>query len=99
MIAWRTQPADLSMLSLAQLTRPGLVAGLSFALALLAGQLTYHAVRSPRMAARAVEVAQRVIKEMQRAELVEIPRATHNVHSDNPMDFASALDAFLRRHV
>ena len=45
------------------------------------------------------EVAERVIREMQRAELVEIPRATHNVHSDNPIDFAAALDAFLSRHV
>jgi pimeloyl-ACP methyl ester carboxylesterase len=46
-----------------------------------------------------VEVAERVIREMQRAELVEIPRATHNVHSDNPVDFAAALDEFLGRHV
>jgi pimeloyl-ACP methyl ester carboxylesterase len=36
---------------------------------------------------------------MQHAELVEIPRATHNVHSDNPVDFAAALGEFLGRHV
>jgi pimeloyl-ACP methyl ester carboxylesterase len=46
-----------------------------------------------------VEVAERVIREMQHAELVEIPRATHNVHSDNPVDFAAALGEFLGRHV
>ena len=46
-----------------------------------------------------MEVAERVIREMQHAELVEIPRATHNVHSDNPVDFAAALDTFLGRHV
>ena len=43
------------------------------------------------------DVAERMIKEMKRAELVVIPRATHNVHSDNPVDFAAALDAFLAR--
>jgi pimeloyl-ACP methyl ester carboxylesterase len=32
---------------------------------------------------------------MPNARLVVIPRATHNVHSDNPGDFAVALDAFL----
>lgn len=41
------------------------------------------------------EVARRVIDEMPNARLVEIPRATHNVHSDNPKDFAAALDEFL----
>jgi pimeloyl-ACP methyl ester carboxylesterase len=46
-----------------------------------------------------VEVAERVIREMANAELVEIPNATHNVHSDNPVDFAKALDGFLSRHV
>jgi len=44
-----------------------------------------------------VEVAERVIREMPNAQLVEIPRATHNVHSDNPVDFAAALDEFLSR--
>jgi hypothetical protein len=29
------------------------------------------------------------------ARLVVVPRATHNVHSDNPAGFAAALDAFL----
>lgn len=41
------------------------------------------------------EVAQRTVDAMENARLVVIPRATHNVHSDNPGDFAAALDAFL----
>ena len=41
------------------------------------------------------EVARRVVDGMPNARLVEIPRATHNVHSDNPKDFAEALDEFL----
>lgn len=41
------------------------------------------------------DVAERVVKAMRDARLVVIPRATHNVHSDNPGDFARALDEFL----
>jgi len=41
------------------------------------------------------EVAERTVAAMRDARLVIIPRATHNVHSDNPADFAAALDAFL----
>jgi pimeloyl-ACP methyl ester carboxylesterase len=41
------------------------------------------------------EVAERTVAAMPDARLVVIPRATHNVHSDNPGDFAAALDAFL----
>ena len=41
------------------------------------------------------EVAERTVKEMRDARLVDIQRATHNVQSDNPVDFAAALDAFL----
>jgi pimeloyl-ACP methyl ester carboxylesterase len=41
------------------------------------------------------EVAQRTVEAMPDARLVAIPRATHNVHSDNPADFAAALDAYL----
>ena len=41
------------------------------------------------------EVARRTVDTMSDARLVVIPRATHNVHSDNPADFAAALDAFL----
>jgi esterase len=41
------------------------------------------------------EVAERTVTEMQAARLVVIPRATHNVHSDNPADFAAAVHAFL----
>lgn len=41
------------------------------------------------------EVAERTVAAMPNARLVVIPRATHNVHSDNPKDFAAALDAFL----
>lgn len=65
-----------------------------------------RAIRAPTLLFRgaeskilSVEVAERVVREMANAELVEIPRATHNVHSDNPVDFANALDAFLARHV
>lgn len=41
------------------------------------------------------EVAERTVRSMANARLVVIPRATHNVHSDNPGDFAAALDSFL----
>lgn len=41
------------------------------------------------------EVAERTVAAMEQARLVSIPRATHNVHSDNPADFAAALDTFL----
>ena len=43
------------------------------------------------------EGAERAVKSMHDARLVEIPRATHNVHSDNPADFARELDRFLSR--
>ena len=42
------------------------------------------------------EVAERTVAAMPHARLVVIPRATHNAHSDNPVDFAAALDAFLQ---
>ncbi len=42
------------------------------------------------------EVAERTVKSMPDARLVVIPRATHNVHSDNPADFARELDSFLQ---
>ncbi len=45
------------------------------------------------------EVAEKTVAAMQDAELVVIPRATHNVHSDNPVDFAAALHAFLQRRL
>ncbi|MEZ4554125.1 MAG: alpha/beta hydrolase [Dehalococcoidia bacterium] len=41
------------------------------------------------------EAAERTVAAMTNARLVVIPRATHNVHSDNPVDFARALDSFL----
>lgn len=41
------------------------------------------------------EVAEQTVAAMANARLVVIPRATHNVHSDNPKDFAAALDTFL----
>ena len=41
------------------------------------------------------EVAERTVAAMADARLVVIPRATHNVHSDNPTDFAAAPDSFL----
>jgi pimeloyl-ACP methyl ester carboxylesterase len=36
-----------------------------------------------------------MVKSMHDARLVVIPRATHNVHSDNPGEFAAALHSFL----
>ncbi|HEY5477241.1 MAG TPA: alpha/beta hydrolase, partial [Tepidiformaceae bacterium] len=60
------------------------------------------AIRQPAMLFRgenskilAPEVAEATVAAMANARLVVIPRATHNVHSDNPKDFAAALDAFL----
>lgn len=41
------------------------------------------------------EMAAQMIQELPNGKLVTIPRATHNVHSDNPVDFAAALDDFL----
>lgn len=41
------------------------------------------------------EVADRMTKAMHDARQVVVPRATHNVHSDNPGDFARELDRFL----
>ena len=43
----------------------------------------------------ALDVAEKTVAAMQDARLVVIPRATHNVHSDNPADFARELDTFL----
>lgn len=61
-----------------------------------------RAIRAPALLFRgenskilSPEVAERTVAAMQDARLVVIPRATHNVHSDNPGDFAAALDAFL----
>jgi pimeloyl-ACP methyl ester carboxylesterase len=41
------------------------------------------------------DIAERMVKELPNGRLVTIPHATHNVHSDNPVDFAAALDDFL----
>lgn len=41
------------------------------------------------------DAAERTVAAMRDARLVVIARATHDVHSDNPADFASALDGFL----
>lgn len=41
------------------------------------------------------DAAERATAEMRDGRLVVIPAATHNVHSDNPKDFARELDAFL----
>ena len=61
-----------------------------------------EAIRTPTLLFRgaeskilAHETAERMVKSMHDARLVVIPRATHNVHSDNPGDFARALDDFL----
>lgn len=60
-----------------------------------------RAIRAPALLLRGAnskilseEVAQRTVAAMTDARLVVIPRATHNVHSDNPADFAAAVDAF-----
>jgi pimeloyl-ACP methyl ester carboxylesterase len=39
--------------------------------------------------------AEEVVATMHDARLAVIPRATHNVHSDNPADFAGGLETFL----
>ena len=61
-----------------------------------------EAIRTPTLLFRggdskilAHDVAERMVKSMHDARLVVIPRATHNVHSDNPRDFAEALLGFL----
>ena len=41
--------------------------------------------------------ADEIVRTVDDARLVVIPEATHNVHSDNPQDFARELDAFLSR--
>lgn len=41
------------------------------------------------------EHAREVVAAMHNARLAVVPRATHNVHSDNPADFAQELDGFL----
>jgi pimeloyl-ACP methyl ester carboxylesterase len=65
-----------------------------------------RAIRVPTLLFRGTEskilsqdVAERMVKTMHDAELVLIERATHNVHSDNPRDFARALDSFLSRRL
>lgn len=42
-----------------------------------------------------LEAADQTVRELQDGRLVVIERATHNVHSDNPKDFARELDRFL----
>ncbi len=61
-----------------------------------------RAIRAPTLLFRGAdskilshEIADRMVKSMHDARLVVIPRATHNVHSDNPGDFAAALHSFL----
>ncbi len=61
-----------------------------------------RAIRVPTLLFRGAEskilaqdAAERMVKSMHDARLVVIPRATHNVHSDNPADWARSLDAFL----
>ncbi|MCY3656518.1 MAG: alpha/beta hydrolase [Chloroflexota bacterium] len=41
------------------------------------------------------DAAERAAEAMRDGRMVVIPAATHNVHSDNPKDFARELDAFL----
>ena len=44
----------------------------------------------------AAEVAQRMVEDMPKAQITEIPRAGHMVFEDNPTDFNNAVGAFLR---
>ena len=60
-----------------------------------------RSIRTPTLLLRGAEskilaqdAAERATKSMHDARLVVIPRATHNVHSDNPADFARVLDEF-----
>ena len=41
--------------------------------------------------------AEEIVRTVEDAALVVIPKATHNVHSDNPKDFARELNAYLSR--
>ena len=61
-----------------------------------------RALRSPTLLFRGADskilsrdAAERAVASMRDGRLVVIPAATHNVHSDNPKDFARELDAFL----
>jgi pimeloyl-ACP methyl ester carboxylesterase len=42
------------------------------------------------------EVAERMVKELPRGRFVEIPRAVHTLHEDNPEAVLSALREFLQ---
>ncbi len=60
------------------------------------------AIRKPTLLFRGAEskilahdAAERTVSAMEDARLVVIANATHNVHSDNPRDFAQQLDRFL----
>ena len=60
-----------------------------------------RAIRTPTLLMRGEmskilshEAAEHAVEAMPDARLVVIPRATHNVHSDNPGDFARELDTF-----
>ncbi len=44
-------------------------------------------------------IADQMIEALPNGQLVTIENATHNVHSDNPVDFAAALDNFLSAHI
>jgi pimeloyl-ACP methyl ester carboxylesterase len=61
-----------------------------------------RAIKAPALLLRGAEskilsdeVAQKTVAAMADARLQVIPRATHNVHSDNPAGFAAAVDGFL----
>ncbi len=62
----------------------------------------FRALQSPTLLFRGAdskivsqEGAERAAEALRDGRLVVIPAATHNVHSDNPKDFARELDAFL----
>ena len=41
------------------------------------------------------DVAERMARELPNGRLIEIPRAVHTLHEDNPDAVLAALDAFL----
>jgi pimeloyl-ACP methyl ester carboxylesterase len=61
-----------------------------------------HGITAPTLVLRGAEspvldraVAERMVRELPQGELVEIPRAVHTLHEDNPEAVLAALRAFL----
>jgi pimeloyl-ACP methyl ester carboxylesterase len=63
------------------------------------------AIRCPALVVRGAEsrvlgrqAAEQMVKAMPDAEMMEIPRATHPAHLDNPEGFREAVMGFLKKH-